>query len=252
MWHVLPCRWAIITDNCSGRWHFEGYRFSLWLFEGDCCVRCCDDVINNIASTIPGLLQRFCHWEYCSRPFEIRGRGIWFSASWTSSPANCFVCGNDQFSGFVLLLEALVNVDTDWDQAKGCTHQKANRWRLKYHGKSIVDWTVRTFYAFTVPFSKLLFYRKLKLYEEQELTMQVFSEPEMIQSSPPVGWIKNSFFFLFSSQNWFYVRSWRDVTRTKHHSMEITLMQQYSHEMFLNWVKLPIMRHFEIIADLHR
>ncbi len=33
----------------------------------------------------------------------------------------------------------------------------------------------------------LSIYRKLKLYEEQELTMQVFSEPEMIQSSPPVS-----------------------------------------------------------------
>lgn len=29
----------------------------------------------------------------------------------------------------------------------------------------------------------ILFYRKLKLYEEQELTMQVFSEPENLNKS---------------------------------------------------------------------
>lgn len=45
----------------------------------------------------------------------------------------------------------------------------------------------------------ILFYRKLKLYEEQELTMQVFSEPEnlnkSLEASPVI--VSNNYYYIF-------------------------------------------------------
>lgn len=70
------------------------------------------EIISLKLPIILGLLQRFCYRKYCSCSFEICGRGIWLSTSWTSSLADCLICGNDKFSGAVLLFEALVDVDT--------------------------------------------------------------------------------------------------------------------------------------------